>query len=88
MQPSMQASIEAEERALIRAFALSMSDSISVTPTRAAGCTGLSRTRVFNAIRAGELTARKDGKATVIEISELFRWVKSLPTRGREPATA
>jgi excisionase family DNA binding protein len=60
---------------------------ISMTPKRAAEVTGLSRTRIFGAIRDGELTARKDGKATVIETAELLRWVRSLPTRGRVPDT-
>jgi excisionase family DNA binding protein len=58
---------------------------ISMTPDEASEATGFSRTRIFNAIRDGELTARKDGKATVIEISEILRWVRSLPTRGRTP---
>lgn len=60
---------------------------ISYTPEEAANATGFSRTRIFNAIRDRELTARKDGRATVIEISELVRWVRSLPTRGRAPDT-
>jgi hypothetical protein len=61
---------------------------ISVTPEGAAESTGFSRTRIFNAIRDRELTARKDGKATVIETAELVRWIRTLPTRGREPAAA
>ncbi|HUZ32650.1 MAG TPA: helix-turn-helix domain-containing protein [Xanthobacteraceae bacterium] len=61
---------------------------ISMTPKQAADATGLSRTRIFNAIRDGELTARKDGKATVIETIELLRWVRSMATRGRSPESA
>jgi excisionase family DNA binding protein len=57
----------------------------SLTPDEAAESTGFSRTRIFQAIRDGELTARKDGKATVIETDELLRWLRSLPTRGRRP---
>jgi excisionase family DNA binding protein len=60
---------------------------ISMTPDEAAEATGFSRTRIFNAIRDLELTAHKDGKATVIETAELVRWVRSLPTRGRAPET-
>ena len=56
---------------------------ISLTPDDAAESTGFSRTRIFQAIRDEELTARKDGKATVIETDELLRWLRSLPTRGR-----
>jgi hypothetical protein len=33
---------------------------------------------------AVELTARKDGRATLIEDTELLRWVKSLPRIGRQ----
>ena len=63
---------------------------LSLTPEEAAESTGLSRTRIFLAIRTGLLTARKDGKATVIEMDELVRYLRSLPTRGRqaEPAAA
>lgn len=56
----------------------------SLTPNEAAESTGFSRTRIFQAIRDEELTARKDGKATVIETDELLRWLRSLPTRGRQ----
>jgi excisionase family DNA binding protein len=58
---------------------------ISLTPDEAASSTGFSRTRIYNAIRDAELMARKDGKATVIELAGLERWVRSLPTRGRAP---
>lgn len=61
---------------------------ISMTPKQAAEATGLSRTRIFNAIRDGELTARKDGKATVIETTELTRWVRSMAPRGRAAESA
>jgi excisionase family DNA binding protein len=58
---------------------------ISMTPDEAAEATGFSRTRIFNAIRGGEITARKDGKATVIETTEIVRWLRSMPARGRAP---
>jgi excisionase family DNA binding protein len=57
----------------------------SLTPDEAAESTGFSRTRIFQAIRKAELTARKDGKSTIIETDELLRWLRSLPTRGRRP---
>jgi len=60
----------------------------SLTPDEAAKSTGFSKTRIFQAIRNGELTARKDGKATVIETQEVLRWLRSLPTRGRRSAMA
>ena len=61
---------------------------LSLTPDEAAESTGFARTRIFQAIRDRELTARKSGKATVIETDELARWVRSLPTRGRQPEHA
>ena len=55
-------------------------------PVEEAGAAaGVSRTRIFEAIRKNELTARKAGKATIIEVGELQRWVRSLPTRGAQP---
>jgi hypothetical protein len=42
---------------------------------------GVSRTRIFEAIRNSELSARKAGRCTIIEVDELKRWVRSLPKR-------
>ena len=61
---------------------------ISYTPEQAAAVTGRSRSRIFKAIKDEELTARKDGKATLLEADELRRWVRSLPTIGRQTVTA
>jgi excisionase family DNA binding protein len=55
---------------------------VSYAPETAAAVTGRSRTRIFKAIKDGELTARKDGRATLIEHDELRRWVRSMPTRA------
>lgn len=46
---------------------------------------GVTRTRIYDAIREKKLTARKAGRATVIEMDELRRWVRSLPAIGRDP---
>jgi Helix-turn-helix domain len=54
-------------------------DHISYTPEESARVTGRSRTRIFKAIREGQLIARKDGRATIIEADELRRWVRSFP---------
>jgi hypothetical protein len=61
---------------------------IAYTPAQAALATGRSRSRIFKAIKDGELTARKDGKATLLEDGELRRWVRTLPTIGRESVPA
>jgi hypothetical protein len=53
---------------------------IAYSPQGAALVTGRSRTRIFKAIKDKELTARKDGRATLLEADELRRWVRSLPT--------
>ena len=47
----------------------------------AGNAVGLSRTRIFEAIKSGELEARKAGRATIIEADELRRWIKSMPVR-------
>jgi hypothetical protein len=46
---------------------------------------GVTRTQVFEAIRAQELMARKCGRRTLIEADELRRWVSTFPVRGRMP---
>jgi excisionase family DNA binding protein len=58
---------------------------IALPPEEAAVVIGRSRSRIFKAIKDKELTARKDGKATLLEIEELRRWVRALPTVGRQP---
>jgi hypothetical protein len=59
---------------------------IALNPDEAATSAGVSRTRIFQAIRNRELTCRKSGKATVIEVLELCRWIQTLPSKGRHPA--
>jgi hypothetical protein len=59
---------------------------IACVPETAALLTGRTRTRIFQAIQSGELVARKDGRATLIEHDELRRWVRSMPTRQTEAA--
>jgi hypothetical protein len=63
---------------------------IAVTPDDAATVTGRTRARIFEGLKTGEITARKDGKAVVIEMVELERWVRSFPIRPsqKDPLTA
>jgi excisionase family DNA binding protein len=61
---------------------------LGLSPDEAATAAAVSRTRIFEAIRDGTLSARKAGKSTVIEPDELRRWIRSLPTRGRVPDSA
>lgn len=61
---------------------------LAYTPEEAAAATGRSRTRIYKAVRDKELTARKDGKATIFEAGELRRWLQTLPSIGREATAA
>jgi hypothetical protein len=61
---------------------------IAYTPEQAAAATGRSRSRIFKAIKDKELTARKDGNATILEDNELRRWVRTFPTVGRDSVPA
>ena len=49
---------------------------------------GVTRTRTYEAMRRGELRAKKAGKATIIELEEGKRWIRSLPDRQPEPTTS
>jgi hypothetical protein len=48
--------------------------------------TGANRARIFQAVRDGKLTIIKAGRSSLVEIAELQRWLRSLPTKGRQPA--
>lgn len=61
---------------------------IAVAIEEAPRIVGVSRTRIFDAVRDRKITVRKAGRATIIEIDELKRWVKSLPVKGRAGAVA
>jgi hypothetical protein len=63
-------------------------DALAYTTVQAARVTGRSHTRIKKAIREKELMARKDGRATILERTELQRWISTLPTIGREPEQA
>lgn len=61
---------------------------ISYTINGAVQATGVSRALLYEALKAKELTARKARSRTLIEHSELTRWVNNLPTIGRQPDAA
>jgi len=65
-----------------------MTTPIAYPVEEASAAAGVSRTRIFDAIRKNELIARKAGRATIIEASELQRWVCSLPTRQCDSTAA
>lgn len=45
----------------------------------AARAAGVSKTRLGYALAAGEVTARKAGRRTIIEADELRRWIATWP---------
>ena len=57
---------------------------LAYTPIAAAQVASRTRTRIYQAIKTGELTARKDGKATLIERDELARWIQNMPVINRK----
>jgi len=53
--------------------------SIAIRPKEAAQITGICRSNLFRAIRAGELPARKYGRCTLILVHDLWTWLERLP---------
>jgi len=60
---------------------------LALTPSEAAEATGFRKGRICEAIRKEELVARRHGRALIIELAELQRWLRLLPTCGRQPST-
>jgi len=58
-----------------------MHDKIGLTIPEAADCSGIGRTKIFEAIKLGKLTARKAGRRTIILSDELAAFLKSLPVK-------
>jgi hypothetical protein len=58
-------------------------DRIAYTLPEAARIAGVSRTRIFEAVRKQELTIRKAGRASIVTHDDLVAWIKSLPARGK-----
>jgi hypothetical protein len=49
----------------------------------AARIVGVSRTRIFDAVRRQELTIRKAGRTSIVTHDDLLDWIRSLPVRGK-----
>jgi hypothetical protein len=49
----------------------------------AARIAGVSRTRIFEAVRRQELTIRKAGRTSIVTHDDLLDWIRSLPVRGK-----
>jgi hypothetical protein len=50
----------------------------------AARIAGVSRTRIFEAVRKEELTVRKAGRASIVTHDDLMAWINSLPVKGKQ----
>ena len=48
----------------------------------AAKAAGVGRTTIFEAIRKGQIAAKKVGRRTIITTDDLDAWLKSLPARS------
>jgi excisionase family DNA binding protein len=53
---------------------------IAVTIPDAVKATGMSRSALYEALKRGDLTARKAGRRTLISFSDLEAYLASLPT--------
>jgi hypothetical protein len=53
----------------------------------AARIAGVSRTRIFDAVRRQELTIRKAGRTSIVTHDDLLDWIRSLPVRGKPANT-
>lgn len=56
-----------------------MSTPIAVTIPDAVKATGMSRTSLYEALKRGDLTARKAGRRTLISFVDLQTYLASLP---------
>jgi excisionase family DNA binding protein len=56
-----------------------MSEPLAYTIPDAVKASGASRTALYDALRRGELSARKHGKRTLIEAEALKGWLARMP---------
>ena len=59
-----------------------MTYQIAVTIPDAVKATGLSRSRIYEALKRGDLSARKAGRRTLIPFADLEAYLASLPAFG------
>lgn len=57
-----------------------MQSPIAVTIPDAVKATGMSRTSIYEALKRGDLTARKAGRRTLISFADLEAYLANLPT--------
>jgi hypothetical protein len=54
---------------------------IAYSLPEAARIAGVSRTRIFEAVRKRELTIRNAGRASIVTYDDLLAWIRSLPVK-------
>jgi len=57
-----------------------MQAAIALTIPDAVKATGMTRTSIYEALKRGDLAARKAGRRTLISVSDLEAYLASLPT--------
>lgn len=62
----------------------SLEQKLSFTIEQAVKATGIGRTAIFAAIKSGRLTARKNGRRTLIAAADLKQFVANLPKATRD----
>jgi excisionase family DNA binding protein len=60
---------------------------MALTIAEVCAASRIGRTRVYEAIRAGELLARKHGRRTLVLSDDLKRWLEALPAVNPRPAS-
>lgn len=62
-------------------------DHVAYSLSDAARIAGVSRTRIFDAVRRRELTIRKAGRSSIVTHGDLIDWINSLPVKGKSAAS-
>jgi excisionase family DNA binding protein len=63
-------------------FKAALTAKLAHTIPQAVHASGLSRSTLYDALKAGKLRARKSGRRTIIEDEELRRFIATLPMMG------
>ena len=59
---------------------------MALTISEVCAASRIGRTRVYEAIRSGELPARKHGRRTLVLSDDLRRWLDAMPTINPKPS--
>ena len=54
---------------------------LALSPAEAAVAIGLGRSKLYELLKTGQITAKKSGARTIITVAELQRFVAALPTK-------